>query len=482
MNLAFFVLFLARIFWFYLFILDILENPGKLPDSVRRFSPIVFVLSELTALASPFTHAVFSFDAAGYHRGACYNVLYVCFFFYLLAALLLLLSRYRRLPAMWGRSLLAVIFILIIGNILRMLLPQLLVMNTFCLMAILVIYLSFENPDLFLSDRGSAFNSRAFKIVLTEWEQRNYRLLAFVIRHYREARGIYGGTQMDATIGQINNYLTTSNPDCLVFYLRNGAFAIIDSESMDSKDVCSRIARRFQKPWGANGAEILLKPSFVEADLEKKTETADRVVSTLLLALENAENLEYADEHAAPLSIHAIDQYLAEKRALELALEGDGLEVFLQPLVDSHTGKLVGAEALARLRGEDGRMILPPSAFIPIAEKDGSIIALGEQVLRKTCRFIRDNDIAALGLQWINVNLSPYQCMSRDLAERFRAILEEYSVAPGADPSGAHGAVHRGLFPAQAPAFEAAGAGLPVRAGRLRQRLLQPHPRQAVPL
>jgi EAL domain-containing protein (putative c-di-GMP-specific phosphodiesterase class I) len=97
--------------------------------------------------------------------------------------------------------------------------------------------------------------------------------------------------------------------------------------------------------------------------------------------------------------------------------------------VESRTGKLVGAEALSRIRGEDGK-ILPPSAFIPIAEKDGSIITLGEQVLRKTCRFIRDNDIQALWLQWINVNLSPYQCMSRDLAERFRAILEEYSVAP----------------------------------------------------
>ena len=429
MNLAFFVLFLARIFWFYLFILDVLENHGKLPDWVRRFSPIVFLLSELTALSSPFTHAVFSFDETGYHRGACYNVLYVCFFFYLLAALLLVLSRYRRMPRHVGNSLLAVIFILVMGNILRILLPSLLVMNTFCLMAILVIYLSFENPDLFLSDRGNAFNSRAFRIVLTEWEQRNYRLLAFVIRHYREARGIYGGSQMDATIGQINNYLTASNPECLVFYLRNGSFAILGLESMDSKAVCSRIAQRFQKPWGVNGAEILLKPSFVEADLEKKTETADRVVSTLLLALENAEHLEYADEHAVPLSIHAIDQYLAEKRALELALEEDGLEVFLQPLVDSHTGKLVGAEALSRIRGEDGK-ILPPSAFIPIAEKDGSIITLGEQVLRKTCSFIRDNDIQALGLQWVNVNLSPYQCMSRDLAERFRAILEEYSVAP----------------------------------------------------
>ena len=429
LNLAFFVFFLARIFWFFLFTLDILENHIRLPEWVRKSSPLVFILSELITLSSPLTHAVFSFDAQGYHRGPAYNVLYVCFFFYLFVALCLVLSYYKRLHSHVSNSLLAIVLILVVGNIVRMLMPSLLVMNTFCLMAILVIYLSFENPDLFLSDRGNAFNTRAFGIVLTEWEHKEYRLLAFVIRNYSETRGIYGGIQMDASIGQINKFLSESYPKCLVFYLRNGSFALIGPENMDSKSMCDEIARRFQKPWEAMGTELMMKPAFVEVDLEKKTAGADRVISTLLLALDSAGQTEYADDHIAPVSIHAIDQYLAEKHALETALEQESLEVFLQPLVDSHTGELVAAEALSRVYGEDGRVI-PPSAFISIAEKDGSIIALGEQVLRKTCRFIHDNDIAALGLRWINVNLSPYQCMSKDLAQRFSAILKEYSVAP----------------------------------------------------
>ena len=429
LNLAFFVFFLARSFWFFLFTLDILENHCRLPAWVRRGAPLVLILSELVTLSSPLTHAVFSFDGAGYHRGPAYNILYFCFLFYLAAALCLILLHFKELPGHVGRSLLTVVLILVVGNIVRFLLPSLLVMNTFCLMAILVIYLSFENPDLFLSDRGNAFNTRAFQLVLTEWQHRDYRLLAFVIRNYSETRGIYGGIQMDESIGRINAFLSENYPECLVFYLRNGSFAMIGPESMDSKTMCAEIARRFQKPWDAQGTELILKPAFVEVDLEKKTASADRVISTLLLALESAGQTEYADDHVAPTSIHAIDQYLAEKRALETALEHDSLEVYLQPLVDSHSGKLVAAEALSRVYGEDGRVI-PPTAFIPVAEKDGSIIALGEQVLRKTCRFIHDNDIDTLGLRWINVNLSPYQCMSKDLAERFNAILKEYDVAP----------------------------------------------------
>ena len=75
-NLAFFVLFLARIYVFFLFVLDVMENHQTLPDRVRRIAPVMFLVSELIALSSPFTHAVFYMDAGGYHRGPGYNVLY----------------------------------------------------------------------------------------------------------------------------------------------------------------------------------------------------------------------------------------------------------------------------------------------------------------------------------------------------------------------------------------------------------------------
>ena len=427
-NLVFFVCFLARIFWFYLFTLDILENHIELPNRFRVRSSALFVLSEIMALSSPLTHAVFYMDAGGYHRGPFYDILYVCFFFYLALALFLILRSARKLPQPVLFGLLGMIVILTVGNVVRILLPSLLVMNTFCLMAILVIYLSFGNPDLFLSDRGSAYNTRGFQFLLREWSKKDsYRLLAFVIRDYSETRGVYGGMQMDKGIGQIIEFLTESFPDCLVFYLRNGTFVMVGPKNMDCRRMSEAISRRFQSAWEVMDTEMMMRPAFVEVAPEDNSADAERVISTLLLALESAGKAETGGERAGPLSIHAIDQYLSEKRTLELALEQDTLEVFLQPLVDSGDGSLVAAEALSRLRAEDGSLI-PPADFIPIAEKDGSIIALGEQVIRKTCRFIRDNDMEALGLRWINVNLSPHQCMSRDLAERFGAILREYGV------------------------------------------------------
>lgn len=427
-NLLFFVAFLARIYCFYLFVLNALENYCSVSRKITLFSPLMLVVAECVALSSPVTHAVFSMDAEGYHRGALYVILYVCSFSYLTAAFYLILRNRRALPTEVRYELLGAVLILTAGYVVRILMPSMLVMNTFFLLAILVFYLSFENPDLYLSDRGSAFNLRAFQLVLKEWsEKRPFYLLSFILRDYSEIRGIYGGVHMDEGIRMISEYLTFTYPDCLIFYLRNGSFVLVSSKRMDIARISEEIAHRFEKPWISGGKEMMMHPAFIAYEMEQGKSSSDYVINTLLLALENAGQTKYGEDQTAIVSLQDIDQYLIDKRALDAALESDGVEVWLQPLVDSENGCLVAAEALARIRREDGQ-IISPAVFISIAEKNGSIVSLGEQVLRKICRFIRENDIQAMGLQWININLSPYQCMNPGLANRFREILREYNI------------------------------------------------------
>jgi EAL domain-containing protein (putative c-di-GMP-specific phosphodiesterase class I) len=64
------------------------------------------------------------------------------------------------------------------------------------------------------------------------------------------------------------------------------------------------------------------------------------------------------------------------------------LFVVYQPQVDLPSGKAIGAEALLRWRTEDGRFV-PPDQFIPLAEKSGLIISIGEFVLRTSCHQLK---------------------------------------------------------------------------------------------
>ena len=430
LNLGFFVFYLARIFCFYLFTLDVLALHGRPARWISRFTPAVFVFSELVVLSSPLTHAVFRIDADGYHSGALYNILYVCSLFYIFTALIMLLLSRKKLSLFHFTSLISCNLILLAGNVVRFLMPQYLVMDTFCLMAIIIIYLAFENPDLYISLRGSAFNGRAFRDLLNEWNgHRTYHILGMVICNYNEKRGIYGSFQMDQSVILVNKYLTNTFPGAQVFYLRNGCFALLGSVEMDWDGVYRLIRERFQSPWRTTDTDMNLNVAFVQADSDNAPDSVDRVVNTLLVALDNAgHTATMPGEVTIPGTIQAINQELAVKQALDEALENDTVEVFLQPIIDSRTGCLVGAEALARIRDKDGR-IVSPGLFIPLAEKNGRIVQLGEQVLRKTCRFIQENNTSALGINWINVNLSPLQCMNKNLARTFSQVLIDYQVS-----------------------------------------------------
>ena len=55
---------------------------------------------------------------------------------------------------------------------------------------------------------------------------------------------------------------------------------------------------------------------------------------------------------------------------------------------------------------------------------------LGDRVFEKVCEFIKENDVKAMGLSWINVNLSPIQFMRADIADRLFTYIEKYNIEP----------------------------------------------------
>jgi diguanylate cyclase (GGDEF)-like protein/PAS domain S-box-containing protein len=100
---------------------------------------------------------------------------------------------------------------------------------------------------------------------------------------------------------------------------------------------------------------------------------------------------------------------------LHRAIEQNELRVHYQPVVDVAAGRIVGAEALVRWQHpEEG--LIPPARFIPVAESTGLIDAIGEWVLRETCRQGRQWMDAGLPALTLAVNMSPRQFRHRDIS------------------------------------------------------------------
>lgn len=127
-----------------------------------------------------------------------------------------------------------------------------------------------------------------------------------------------------------------------------------------------------------------------------------------------------------------VEQMRKEKsmeQVLDEAMKEDRIEVFYQPIFSTKAKKFVSAEALVRMRDRDGNLV-PPGAFISVAEANGKILQLGEIVFEKVCRFFTKEQLEQYGLHYIEVNLSVVQCGYPGLADDYIGIMEKYQINP----------------------------------------------------
>ncbi len=431
-NMLFFVLFLVRPYALLLFTTCIFSlNPSDYPTK-SFIARVPLIIGELITLSSVFTGAVFYIGENGYVRGPYYHIINYIFILYLLLDLIVIIQFQSILTFRREKiGLLTTVALLGIGIFFRMYLPRFLILDTFCVMGLLTLHLSFMNPDYYVDRRSGLFNGIAIKTILDEIkDSKSYKIIGFNINNYQEIREIYSNVQMDNGISLIGEYLNRNFYKALKFYNRKGRFIILVKSDYEADLLIDSISKRFNEPWIANNTELYLDIGFIKMDVDYAKYSSDSILHTLSSAFKEAENS--IDKEIIIVDSNKFLENLKNDevmRALDKSILNNKVEIFLQPIMNAETFQVIGAEALCRIRDEAGK-IIPPNLFIPLAERSGRINNIGEQVFEKACRFVSENDIDALGIEWINVNISPLQFLKTDLAEIFSAIANKYKVDP----------------------------------------------------
>ncbi len=201
-------------------------------------------------------------------------------------------------------------------------------------------------------------------------------------------------------------------------------FAIVQSpidRPTDATGFAERLIELLNHPFNVGGHQIVIGTSIGIAFAPQDGLDPDQLLKSADLALYRAK----VDGRGVYRLFHAeMDAQMQARRLLELdlrqALRAGQLELFYQPLVDVHGGTVSGFEALLRWRHPE-RGIVPPNAFIPLAEEIGLIVPIGEFVLRQACK----TAASWPGERRIAVNLSPAQFKSRNLVNAVAAALHE---------------------------------------------------------
>jgi EAL domain-containing protein (putative c-di-GMP-specific phosphodiesterase class I) len=442
LNMLYFSAFFFRAYVFYLFSVSVLKDTLGKSKAIRLlirmplFIGILMSVHSMVFGSSRHSYFIYYVDEAGYHSGAMYPLVYYCGFFYVLMSFIcsyLYRNSLGRRREKYGMFLYNMIVFL--SLVMRLAFPRFLIMDTFLFMAILVVYLAFVNPEYFLDLKAGAFNAMA----LGEYLEENigeFKLvpLGIVIRNYLEMRDIYGYNQIDEGLVLIAKYLRQIFPKGIIFYCRNGQFVVLDVQGTDFDSAIAAIVERFCRSWVTSTSEVFLSAGFAKFDVAGPGYSSEVLLSTMNRALEKAGAIESEEIlHVTDADIRQTEKEKMIRASIEAAIDHDGFELYLQPIVDATSGKVIGAEALSRIRDSEGK-ILPPGVFIPVAESNGRIGALGEIVFERTCGFIKDKGLEKLGIEWINVNLSPSQFIRTDLGDRFLSIAKKYDV----DPSKVH--------------------------------------------
>lgn len=152
--------------------------------------------------------------------------------------------------------------------------------------------------------------------------------------------------------------------------------------------------------------------------LERIVHEADRA---LYLAKAGGRNCSHLFDPNDPQSSDESENIAA---LLKIAVRSDLVSMVYQPIEDVKTGQIGAVEALMRLKMLDGTSV-PPSLFIPVAERTGTILELGRWAIETVCREL----LVDGSVQTVSVNVSPVQLQAPGFAASVAAILGSTGVS-----------------------------------------------------
>jgi diguanylate cyclase (GGDEF)-like protein/PAS domain S-box-containing protein len=203
----------------------------------------------------------------------------------------------------------------------------------------------------------------------------------------------------------------------------------------DARRLGERILAALSEPVTLEGRELRMGASLGIA-LTGATKDKDGTVKGLL---RDADQAMYGAKLRGKGRLQFFDPQMRTETSTRLALTNDLAaavtcgEVFAhyQPIVDLQTGRLIGAEALARWRHPTEGLV-PPDVFIPMAEHTGVIMAVGELVIATACATLGEyNRMHPDGSFRMSINLSIRQLEHPDLAKQISRVIRRHKIDPG---------------------------------------------------
>lgn len=267
----------------------------------------------------------------------------------------------------------------------------------------------------------------------TLMEQENpFAVLFLNLDRFSVINGTLGYQVGDSVLKTVATRLLLMLPEnSFIARLESNDFIVVFQDYANKEQLVKmmeNIITDIKHPLTINGYEINITTSIGVSMYPEDATTKDSLMDKAHAALTHAKK---NGKNTFQLYSYSKDNLFQRKLAIEKdmleALEKEEFELYYQPLVDTQTGTILGAEALIRWNHQEWGMI-SPGEFIPIAEENQLICEISDWVIKEACAQLRAWQDKGLRPIPISVNLSPIRLMKKGLTEYVKSQLAAYKV------------------------------------------------------
>lgn len=416
----------------YYFYVDAVINEFEELDKWHEWPMRVIAVLDLMLIGtSPFTGLVFYFnEQRDYCSGPLKVIVYGIAVFVLVACLFKtfrnreILSRTQK-NCVYLYTLLNVAVVII-----QIFYPKLLITNFALAIAFMIIYIMLQRPENKIDSLTMLENRVAFLQELNReiYNKKPFWLLAVKIDNLNSINERIGINLCNAVLRQFSLVLTEASEDANVYRISGAKFVYIRQSQEEIQLIVQKIEEQIQKGFELHDMVVQLKVNYYLLGYPQHGTTSKELEKAMQYCMEskiqnNDGKIIYADEKM----LEKLKWKNEIRNIISRSLKNRTFEVYYQPIYNWQKKTFDSAEALIRLKDEQYGFI-SPDEFIPMAEKSGQIVEIGEYVLDEVCKMISETNVLKFGIKNIHINLSAVQCMQKNLNERIQNIVQKYGL------------------------------------------------------